>query len=140
VLAGVPFGQPALSLAAQLQRRAERAGLSVSLNGAGSADSDGDAGLTGERLGAELMASVARAQAVGLDPELELRAAAWRFADYVHAQERLAGSTGKVLAKRRLPEGAAGVARLHGLVGGGRVPGPARRVRGQRATPTCWPT
>ncbi len=94
VLDGVPFGQPALSLAAQLQRRAGRAGVSVSLEGAGSAgsagsaDSDGDAGLTGERLGAELMALVARAQAVGLDPELELRAAARRFADEVREQER----------------------------------------------------
>jgi XTP/dITP diphosphohydrolase len=97
VLDGVPFGQPALSLAAQLQRRASRAGLSVSLDGAGSAgstgsagsaDSDGDAGLTGERLGSELMALVARAQAAGLDPELELRAAARRFADEVREQER----------------------------------------------------
>jgi XTP/dITP diphosphohydrolase len=88
VLDGVPFGQPALSLAAQLQRRAARAGLPVPLNGAGSADADGDAGLTGERLGAELMALVARAQAAGLDPELELRAAARRFADEVRERER----------------------------------------------------
>jgi XTP/dITP diphosphohydrolase len=91
VLDGVPFGQPALSLAAQLQRRAVRAGLSASLDGtgsAGTADSDGDAGLTGERLGAELMALVTRAQAAGLDPELELRTAARRFADEVREQER----------------------------------------------------
>jgi XTP/dITP diphosphohydrolase len=88
VFDGVPFGQPALSLAAQLQRRAERAGLPVSPDGAGSAGSDGDAGLTGERLGAELMALVARAQAAGLDPELELRAAARRFADEVRKPER----------------------------------------------------
>jgi XTP/dITP diphosphohydrolase len=88
VLDGVPFGQPALSLAAQLQRRAARAGVSASLDGAGSADADGDAGLTGERLGAELMAVVARAEAAGLDPELELRAAARRFADEVQEQER----------------------------------------------------
>ena len=90
VLDGVPFGQPALSLAAQLQRRAGRAGLPVSRDSAGSngsADSDGDAGLTGERLGAELMALVARAQAAGLDPELELRAAARRFADEVRERE-----------------------------------------------------
>jgi MazG family protein len=88
VLDGVPFGQPALSLAAQLQRRAGRAGLPVSPDGAGSAGSDGAAGLTGERLGAELMALVARAQAAGLDPELELRAAARRFADQVREPER----------------------------------------------------
>ena len=37
-LDGVPFGQPALALAAQLQRRAERAGVPVEL-----ADLDGDA-------------------------------------------------------------------------------------------------
>ena len=54
----------------------------------GSADSDDDAGLTGERLGAELMALVARAQVAGLDPELELRAAARRFADEAREQER----------------------------------------------------
>jgi XTP/dITP diphosphohydrolase len=88
VLDGVPFGQPALSLAAQLQRRAGRAGLRVPPDGAGSAGSDGDAGLTGERLGAELMALVARAQAAGLDPELELRAAARRFADQVREREQ----------------------------------------------------
>jgi XTP/dITP diphosphohydrolase len=87
-LDGVPFGQPALSLAAQLQRRAGRAGVSVSPDGAGVAESDGDAGLTGERLGAELMALVGRAQAAGLDPELELRAAARRFADEVREQEQ----------------------------------------------------
>jgi XTP/dITP diphosphohydrolase len=88
VLDGVPFGQPALSLAAQLQRRAGRAGFSVAVGGEGSADSGGDAGLTGERLGAELMALVARGQAAGLDPELELRAAARRFADEVRERER----------------------------------------------------
>ena len=91
VLDGVPFGQPALSLAAQLQRRAGRAGLSASRDDAasvGAADADGDAGLTGERLGAELMALVARAQAAGLDPELELRAAARRFADEIREREQ----------------------------------------------------
>ncbi len=35
-LDGVPFGQPALSLAAQLQRRAQRAGITVPVDGAGS--------------------------------------------------------------------------------------------------------
>jgi XTP/dITP diphosphohydrolase len=63
----------------------------VSLDGADSAGSDnadGDAGLTGERLGAELMDLVARARAAGLDPELELRAAARRFADEVREREQ----------------------------------------------------
>jgi XTP/dITP diphosphohydrolase len=93
-LEGVPFGQPALSLAAQLQRRATRAGIIVPVGAAGSdgpdgaAGSDGETGLTGERLGAELMALVARAQEAGLDPEQELRGAARRFADSVRDQEQ----------------------------------------------------
>jgi len=77
-LDGVPFGQPALSLAAQLQRRAERAGVPGEL-----ADLDGAAGL-----GAELFALVARARAAGLDPELELRAAARAYRDQVQAWEQ----------------------------------------------------
>jgi XTP/dITP diphosphohydrolase len=76
-LDGVPFGQPALALAAQLQRRAERAGVPSEL-----ADLDGAAGV-----GAELFALVARARAAGLDPELELRAAARAYRDQVHAWE-----------------------------------------------------
>ena len=78
-LDGVPFGQPALSLAAQLQRRAERAGIAV--------PADGD-----ESVGAALMGLVARAREAGLDPELELRAAARRFADSVRERERSVGS------------------------------------------------
>jgi XTP/dITP diphosphohydrolase len=95
---GVPFGQPALALAAQLQRRAARAGITVPPVGAtgavgatgpvGATGADGESGLTGERLGAELMALVARAQEAGLDPELELRGAARRFADEVRDQEQ----------------------------------------------------
>jgi XTP/dITP diphosphohydrolase len=93
-LDGVPFGQPALSLAAQLQRRAGRAGLAVDGRGPAAADELGtapDTALTGERLGDVLMDLVARARAAGLDPELELRAAARRFADSVRERERLAG-------------------------------------------------
>jgi XTP/dITP diphosphohydrolase len=77
----VPFGQPALALAAQLQRRAERAGIPPDLAVAGG---PGD----GSRLGAELFELVAQAQAAGLDPELELRAAARRYADQVRRWER----------------------------------------------------
>jgi XTP/dITP diphosphohydrolase len=39
-------------------------------------------------LGAELFQLVARARAAGLDPELELRAAARRYRDRVHAWEQ----------------------------------------------------
>jgi XTP/dITP diphosphohydrolase len=90
VLDGVPYGQPALSLAAQLQRRAERAGITVSPDRA-AADAEPD------RIGDALMALVARAREAGLDPELELRAAARRFAGSVREQER----PGLVLATER---------------------------------------
>ena len=82
VLDGVPFGQPALSLAAQLQRRAARAGITVPAVPADAAAAVGDA----------LMALVARAREDGLDPELELRAAARRFADSVREREQQAAA------------------------------------------------
>ena len=86
-LDGVPFGQPALALAAQLQRRAERAGVPTSLAMPSADPSDG-AEAQAEALGEELFALAARARAAGLDPELELRAAARRYRDRVHAWER----------------------------------------------------
>jgi XTP/dITP diphosphohydrolase len=149
VLAGVPFGQPALALAAQLQRRAERSGVPARLiaeDSPGTGDAGvpeaavpeaavpeagapGDAGdegaapaaldyaapgagvggdeaaagtqspagdearvesaaAEGAELGAELFQLVARARAAGLDPELELRAAARRYRDRVRVWER----------------------------------------------------
>jgi XTP/dITP diphosphohydrolase len=125
VLAGVPFGQPALALAAQLQRRAERSGVPAGLvaeaalaDGAPAAGahaaggesaagasaagasaagasrggaSRGGASAPGDEaaaLGAELFQLVARARSAGLDPELELRAAARRYRDRVHAWEQ----------------------------------------------------
>ena len=81
-LDGVAFGQPALSLAAQLQRRAERAGFPALLDGA-----DEEA-LPCEQFGAELMLVVARARAAGIDLEMELRAAARRYAEQVRRWER----------------------------------------------------
>jgi XTP/dITP diphosphohydrolase len=84
VLDGVPFAQPALSLAAQLQRRAQRAGITVT---APAISVDG-----ADRVGDALMALVAWAREAGLDPELELRAAARRFADAVRERERRNGS------------------------------------------------
>jgi XTP/dITP diphosphohydrolase len=83
VLDGVPFGQPALALAAQLQRRAARAGAPAELAGL-----DGEATAEGDDIGRELFRLVARAQAAGLDPEMELRAAARRYRDLVKAWER----------------------------------------------------
>jgi NTP pyrophosphatase (non-canonical NTP hydrolase) len=84
-LDGVPLGQPGLSLAAQLQRRATRAGLPDELltaDGGGGADGGPDG------LGDQLFALVATARAADLDPELELRAAARRYRDRVRAWEQ----------------------------------------------------
>lgn len=96
VLDGVPLGQPALSLAAQLQRRAERAGVPAELalpDSPGAPGAPGSPGApdrpagqaSGSDLGRELFALVNRARAEGLDPELELRAAALAYADRVRA-------------------------------------------------------
>jgi MazG family protein len=86
---GVPFGQPALALAAQLQRRAARAGVPGEL-----ARLDGDGRLAGaeadesaDDIGRELFRLVARARELGLDPEMELRAAARRYRELVRTWE-----------------------------------------------------
>jgi XTP/dITP diphosphohydrolase len=63
---GVPLGQPALSLAAKLQKRAARVGAPVP-------SYDG--------VGGELWDLVARCRARGVDPEAELRLVARRFRD-----------------------------------------------------------
>jgi XTP/dITP diphosphohydrolase len=91
VVGSVPFSQPALALAAQLQRRAERAGAPVELAnlptddrlGAGAANGNGVSDI-----GAELFSLVAKARAAGLDPELELRAAARSYRDRVQTWEQ----------------------------------------------------
>jgi XTP/dITP diphosphohydrolase len=92
VLDTVPFGQPALSLAAQLQRRAERAGVPADLAGRPAGGPGQEDGAAEEQavsdIGAELFALVARAREAGLDPELELRAAARAYRDRVRAWER----------------------------------------------------
>jgi MazG family protein len=76
VLAGVPMGQPALSLALQLLSRAARAGVPEEL-------ADG----VGSGLGARLFEQVRQARAEGLDPEAELRAAARAYRDRVRDWE-----------------------------------------------------
>ncbi|WP_329086055.1 MazG family protein [Streptosporangium sp. NBC_01469] len=73
---GVPMGQPALSLVAQLLRRAERAGAPAAL----------PEGVPADGLGARLFELVRQAQATGLDPEAELRAVARAYRDQVRAQ------------------------------------------------------
>jgi XTP/dITP diphosphohydrolase len=108
VLDGVPLSQPALSLAAQLLRRAERAGVPAELaraepaqrrDGGDGESATGDGGdgesatrdggdgesatRDGGELGRELFALVNRARSAGLDPELELRAAALAYRDRV---------------------------------------------------------
>jgi XTP/dITP diphosphohydrolase len=98
-LDGVPSHQPALSLAAQLLRRAERAGAPAGLADApessaagpvtgGAAEGAAPDRPAGAGLGQELFDVVRRARAAGLDPELELRAAALGYADRVRAWER----------------------------------------------------
>jgi XTP/dITP diphosphohydrolase len=74
ILRGVPMAQPALSLAAQLQRRAARAGVPEEL-------------FTDTGPGAELFALVRRLRERGEDPEADLRAAARRFAERIREWE-----------------------------------------------------
>jgi XTP/dITP diphosphohydrolase len=79
-LDGVPFGQPALALAAQLQRRAARAGVPDSVW-------DADAATSGDDIGAELFRLVAHAREADVDPELALRDAARRFRELARSWE-----------------------------------------------------
>lgn len=74
IFQGVPLGQPALSLAAKLQRRAAKAGVPEEL-------------FADEGVGAELFALVSRLREQGRDPETDLRAAARRFYDRVREWE-----------------------------------------------------
>ncbi len=90
-LEGVPFGQPALALAAQLQRRAARAGVPEELAWL---DDDPDPDQDDHDLGRELFRLVAKARELGLDPEMELRAAARRYRDLVRAWERSTHAAG----------------------------------------------
>jgi XTP/dITP diphosphohydrolase len=76
---GVPLSQPALSLAAKLQKRAERLGAPVP-------SYDG--------LGGALWDLVARCREQGLDPEVELRVVARGYRDRLAELERQAHAEG----------------------------------------------
>ncbi|MES9537216.1 MULTISPECIES: MazG family protein [unclassified Actinomadura] len=80
-LDGVPMGQPALSLAAQLQRRAGRIGAPAAL-------ADGLADEAGAEFGGRLFALVREAGERGVDAEAELRAVSRVFRERVRAWER----------------------------------------------------
>ena len=85
VLDGIALSQPALALAAKILERAGRIGLSVPQPAPGP-DAD-----PGDRLGAELLRTVAEARAAGLDPEASLRRVALAHAGSVRAAESAAG-------------------------------------------------
>lgn len=84
ILDGVPFGQPALALAHQLQKRAARAGVPEDVIARHL-----------EGLGGRLFALVAQARDAGEDAEAALRAAARAFRDRVRAVERAARASGR---------------------------------------------
>nr|WP_229923557.1 nucleoside triphosphate pyrophosphohydrolase [Streptomyces candidus] len=107
VTEGIPLAQPALALAAKLASRVRSAGLDVvppadgdggsevSGSGAGAttgaradaAATSSEAGGAGNRVGYELLALAARAEAEGTDPETALRAAARAYRDAILVAE-----------------------------------------------------
>ena len=100
VTEGVPFGQPALALAAQLQRRAERVGIPVAFADSEFVAADTPASAVAaaaatvaesdepvDAVGELLFAAVALARTSDVDPEAALRGAARRFRDRVLALE-----------------------------------------------------
>jgi XTP/dITP diphosphohydrolase len=93
VTEGVPMGQPALALAATLQRKGARLGLPPTVPApapaAPSPAAPTPAG-AGPELGRRLWALVAEARAAGLDPESELRAVARAYRDAVRQAEQAA--------------------------------------------------
>ena len=88
VLDGVPFAQPALALAAQLQRRAARAGVPQALVRLDANTGDDGPAESGQDIGRDLFVLVAKARELGRDPEMELRAVAYRYSELVRAWER----------------------------------------------------
>jgi XTP/dITP diphosphohydrolase len=85
VLAGVVLAQPALSLAAQVLRRAARVGYPAKDPDTNGYPAPGPA--TGQELGQELLRLAAIASALGVDPELQLREITRQLAASVRAWE-----------------------------------------------------
>ncbi|GAA1086411.1 MazG family protein [Nocardiopsis metallicus] len=83
VLDGVPFAQPAVLLAYELQKRAVRNGFPADLVGDDGAE------------GGELFAALAAERDQGRDPETDLRLAARRFDKRVRASEEAARKDGR---------------------------------------------
>jgi len=118
VVEGIPLSQPALTLAAKLQRRAEAAGVPADLLTApqgGTADEEpplppaparvladaaaaiaaGQGQTSAETVGDLLFAAVALSRAAGVDPEDALRARSRRFRDRMAATEAAARAAGR---------------------------------------------
>ncbi|MDP3713985.1 MAG: MazG family protein [Mycobacteriales bacterium] len=93
---GVPLGQPALSLAAKLQRRAGKLGAPVPAYA---------------EAGGPLWQEVARLVGEGLDPEAELRAVARAFRDRLAEVERELVAQGRATASLSAEEWQAALAR-----------------------------
>ncbi len=103
---GVPMAQPALSLAAQLQRRATRLGVPDDLVvpeaesgpdlatavAAAAAEAEADGGA--DAVGRMLNAAVALARAAGADPETALRGRAWELRGQLRSVEQSARDDG----------------------------------------------
>ena len=87
VTEGVPLAQPALLLAATLQKRAARLGAPLSLLLPPDTERPDTERPDTEPLGDQLWALVGRCRAAGLDPEVVLRATARRFRDRLAAIE-----------------------------------------------------
>lgn len=110
LVAGVALGQPALTLAAKLQRRARKGGVSleavsdhlasaetvaVALAAQASALVDDDVPPTVDRVGDLLNTAVTVALGAGVDPEAALRGTARRFRERLLAAEALARESGR---------------------------------------------
>jgi XTP/dITP diphosphohydrolase/tetrapyrrole methylase family protein/MazG family protein/ATP diphosphatase len=105
----VPESLPALLYARKVQQRAKAVGFEYPDLGGAVADLDDEIrelkeDFSADELGDVLFAAVNVARKLGVDPELELRAAAKRFRARVEAAEALAARDGKDWTKLSLDE------------------------------------